>query len=271
LAPAMAKKICIYCQERPGTTRDHVFPLAWYPTTTPATVQRRTVPCCPECNHRLHLAEDAVGLDLISICNPGLREMAGVQESMTRAWKPDRARPGEDRKHRSGKPLKMLRTMEWVPPHSGAPIVYVQKNGVIRPASPARTIDKDAMRVVVEKFVRGLHYIETNAILAAPGPHPPDANPLLPLDMRFHHAILPNHFVQMVNPRLTVESFDPTLIAAVNATPVFAMFGPGFLYRRLRTRQGAATWMFLLWGQLEVVGFAMPRVLAAKVENAEGL
>src|SRR3954468_7320191 len=104
----MPAKICIYCQKQPGTTKDHVFPFGWYPTTTPATIQKRTVPCCLECNQRLHKAEDAIGLDMATICSALLPEIAGVQEKLTRAWKPDQAHPGEDRKHRAGKSSKML-------------------------------------------------------------------------------------------------------------------------------------------------------------------
>jgi hypothetical protein len=79
---AMAKPICVHCQERPGDTRDYVFPDAWYPTTTPTTVQRWTVPCCRPCNERLHRAEDAIGLDLLLICMMDRPEIADVQEKI---------------------------------------------------------------------------------------------------------------------------------------------------------------------------------------------
>jgi hypothetical protein len=100
----------------------------------PKVVQRRTVPCCLPCNQRLHAAEDAVALDLLFVCNPERPEIAGVQQNISRSWKPDQARGGEDPKHRSGKQLKILRTMEWFDPPPGAPRAYVQKaGGLYRP------------------------------------------------------------------------------------------------------------------------------------------
>jgi len=268
----MPKRVCVYCQEQPGTTRDHVFPFAWFPTTTPARIQKRTVPCCPECNKRLHDAEDAIALDLLFICNPDAPEIAGVQENIFRSWRPDQARAGEDPKHRAGKGLKILRTMEWAKPHPGAPIVFVQKGGgLYRPASPARKLDGDAVRTVFEKFVRGLHYLEINAILAEPGPHPRDAHPLMPLDMIFRPMLIPNRLIRAVDPILKPEDLDPELLAAIIGTPRFTMFGPGFQYRRLRTPEGASMWLFRLWGQLEFVTLAFPGALAEQVERAAGL
>src|SRR4051812_1118694 len=205
----MANKVCIYCQQRPGTTKDHVFPFAWYPTTTPAKVQRRTVPCCPECNQRLHKAEDAIGLDLLFCCNPLLPQIAGVHESITRAWSADHADAKGDRKHRVGRLLKIQRTMEWAPPYPGAPIAVVEKNGIYRAASPARKLDDAALQTLTEKFVRGLHYIEMRLALTEPGPHPPHVDPLLPLDLIFQVVPLPNRYIRMPDPRLTVETSHP--------------------------------------------------------------
>jgi hypothetical protein len=248
-----------------------VFPAAWYPSITPSKIQRRTVPCCAGCNERLHDAEDAVVLDLLFICNPGLPEIAGVQENVSRAWKPQHARDPHDQKHRAGKTLKILRTMEWPAAVVGAPLVFVQKPGSIyRPASPARSIDKKAMRVVIEKFIRGLHYLQIKKVLRDPNPHPPDLDPLLPLDTAFQYSLLPNQLIRLVDPRLTLNDFAPELIEELRKSPVSAMFGPGFLYRCLRTPQ-ASMWLFRLWGQLELVAFAYPPLLAAEVAKKAGL
>src|SRR3954467_8816744 len=246
----MANKVCIYCQQRPGTTKEHVFPFAWYPTTTPAKVQRRTVPCCPECNQRLHKAEDAIGLDLLFCCNPLLPQIAGVHESITRAWSADHADAKGDRKHRVGRLLKIQRTMEWAPPYPGAPIAVVEKNGIYRAASPARKLDDAALQTLTEKFVRGLHYIEMRLALTEPGPHPPHVDPLLPLDLIFQVVPLPNRYIRMPDPRLTVGDFSPEASEAVSSTPRITMFGPGFEYQRLRAPNGCSMWVFQLWGQV---------------------
>jgi hypothetical protein len=40
--------LCIYCQERPGVTVDHVFARAWFGNAKPKVWM--TVPACEECN-----------------------------------------------------------------------------------------------------------------------------------------------------------------------------------------------------------------------------
>src|ERR1035437_6096748 len=49
---------CVHCLRfTDDITRDHVFPDSWYPESTPATVQRWTVPCCQPCNKELGVVE----------------------------------------------------------------------------------------------------------------------------------------------------------------------------------------------------------------------
>jgi hypothetical protein len=220
----------------------------------------------------LNDAEGAVVLDLLFICNPGLPEIAGVQEKVSRAWKAQHARDRHDQKHRAGKTLKIMRTMAWVNPVAGAPVAFVQKaGGIYQPASPARSIDKSAMRAVIEKFIRGLHYLQVKAVLAHPNSHPTDLDPFLPLDTQFQYSLLPNPLIRLVDPRLTLNDFAPELLEELGKSPVFTMFGPGFLYRCLRTTHGASMWLFRLWGQLELVAFAYPPLLATDAARKAGL
>ena len=99
----------------------------------------------------------------------------------------------------------------------------------------------------------------------------PDASPLAPVDLRIEYSIVPNQFVRVVDPRLTVNSFDPELLKALGETPRFTMFGPGFTYRRLPTAEGLWMWLFHLWGQLDIVAFACPPALAVQMEKAIGV
>src|SRR5258705_289762 len=82
-------------------------------------------------------------------------------------------------------------------------------------------------RVVFEKFVRGLHYLEIEAVLAEAGTHPPDTKPLLPLDMIFRPILFPNRAIRAVDPIMRPEDIAPELVTAIVATPRFTMFGPG--------------------------------------------
>ena len=51
---------CTYCLKNleEGVTRDHVFPKAWYPDSTPINIQRWKVPACKKCNGKFQKIED---------------------------------------------------------------------------------------------------------------------------------------------------------------------------------------------------------------------
>lgn len=256
------KPLCIYCHKVEGTTRDHVFPFAWYPTSTPPKIQRRTVPCCLPCNGKLQEAEEAIALDLVFVCDPSLPEIAGVQENILNGLNAAHARDDLDAGHRTGKGQKILRTMKWVNPIPGAPVRYIQKNGVIRPVSPAREIDHVALRTVATKFIRGLHFIEAKAAMESGEQTAVD--PLLPLDLVFKAVTLPNSRIRMADQRLKLADFPPNVLQELLKTPRITMFGPGFWYHRLRT-PSVSMWLFRLWGQLEIVAFAYVGAVAAEV------
>lgn len=51
---------CIYCLTGEGNTRDHIIPDSWFPSDTPNSIQRYTVPSCLSCNNKLGKAEQVV-------------------------------------------------------------------------------------------------------------------------------------------------------------------------------------------------------------------
>lgn len=44
---------CIHCVSAEGVEADHLIPKSWYPDTTPADLNRPTVPSCKACNRKL--------------------------------------------------------------------------------------------------------------------------------------------------------------------------------------------------------------------------
>ena len=80
------KPLCVYCGAAEGREDEHVFPRGWYPDTTPAAVQRLTVPACRPCNERFKKVEESVGHDLIMAMDLDRPEAAGVYERISRAW-----------------------------------------------------------------------------------------------------------------------------------------------------------------------------------------
>jgi hypothetical protein len=59
-------------------TADHVFPSAWYPDSTPLTVQRWTAPSCEKCNVTSGEKEKQLLVRLALCVNPQKPEVAGL-------------------------------------------------------------------------------------------------------------------------------------------------------------------------------------------------
>ena len=79
---------CIHCRQvMAKKTKDHVFPDSWYPKSTPAKVQRWTVPSCPSCNHKYGEMENEVFVPLaLSLCqSPERLQRQGLSKKTLRA------------------------------------------------------------------------------------------------------------------------------------------------------------------------------------------
>jgi hypothetical protein len=70
---------CVHCLRLAETPEwDHVFPRSWYPDTTPPTVQRWTVPSCPECNRKLGQLEKDLLVRLALCVDPQSEATSGL-------------------------------------------------------------------------------------------------------------------------------------------------------------------------------------------------
>jgi hypothetical protein len=229
----LPKAECTYCRAAPGAEGDHVFPAAWYPTTTPPEVQRLKVPSCRACNQRWHQVEDKLAADLVMVVDPTLPEMAGVAERYLRGLRPDVARDVSDARHRAAKALKSLHTMKWVPGVPGKPLVPMRLlSGLLVRLSPARELNNVLLREFSEKLIRGLTYKETGELL---GPVRVD-------------AVLWNE---------ERETQMPEASLVLQSDPIDSSLGPGFWYRR-HVEPKISAWAFRIWGQITIVAFCRP-------------
>lgn len=72
---------CVHClEELDSETKDHVFPASWYPDSTPADVQRWTVPSCADCNGRLGKLEKQAFVRLALCADPRKAEASGMSK-----------------------------------------------------------------------------------------------------------------------------------------------------------------------------------------------
>lgn len=78
--------LCIHClRPTESPELDHVFPSSWYPDTTPRTVQRWTVPSCPECNRKLGQMEIDLLIRLVGSIDPNSDATAGLRSRAYRS------------------------------------------------------------------------------------------------------------------------------------------------------------------------------------------
>lgn len=102
--------ICANCLEEisadPALTDDaltdeHVVPKAWYPATTPATIQRWTVPSHRRCNQKNGLDEEYALQSFATIVDPETPATAGIWPTVLRGVQPQSGRNARDAKKRA--------------------------------------------------------------------------------------------------------------------------------------------------------------------------
>jgi len=152
---------CVHCgQNLERKTKDHVFPKSWYPDNTPSTVQRWTVPSCPECNGKSGELEKELFIRLALCVGPVKAEAAGLSRKAVGSL--GVGVPGiapEERKHREALKSKILAEVQpymsgtecfpGLGPHPGFP----EHEQVQVP------IPEKLMREVAKKIVRGCEYV----------------------------------------------------------------------------------------------------------------
>jgi len=150
---------CVHCL---GTfdelTADHVFPKSWYPETTPANLEKWTVPACSACNKAYGRLEEDL-LAKIALClDPKSPSAKGITQRVVRSMDVRAGRDDRDAAARACRLSKIRADMHTFdqPPNEGVlpglgPIPglkYEKYVGVLVP--------QDDLRCIVLKIVRGL-------------------------------------------------------------------------------------------------------------------
>lgn len=93
---------CIHCLRDPvARSWDHVFPVGWYPDSTPTNIEKWKVPSCLNCNAELGRIESRF-LSLIALTlDPKAREAIGITQKVLRSLKPGFARDEADARART--------------------------------------------------------------------------------------------------------------------------------------------------------------------------
>lgn len=148
-------------------TKDHLFPASWYPSTTPPTTQRPTVPSCPACNARMGKIEDRLRLRLPLALDPGAPAAQGLVESVHRAVSPAAGRDARDQAARAATLKRLL--------DSALPATEVPMDSVLPGLGPhagtpfeeqvATTVRAEDLHAFIEKLVRGTTYLDLQVLI----------------------------------------------------------------------------------------------------------
>ena len=93
----MAKRpgpgVCVHCLKYfDEMTWDHVFPEAWYPSTTPENLAKWKIPSCRRCNKDYGELEEDLLLRLGMCVSPDAAGAAGIGDRVLRSVDPAAAR-----------------------------------------------------------------------------------------------------------------------------------------------------------------------------------
>ena len=168
-SPGPAK--CVHCLADPVERNwDHVFPISWYPDTTPPNLDKWKIPSCISCNDMLGIIEDNLLVHLAHALDPHHPASAGLYERARRAINPEAGRNERDRGARTAKKQRFLGGVlvgEAIPEIGVLPGLHDRWN---QPPSERMAIllPKDGVDQLTKKIVRGISFIEGSFFVEAP-------------------------------------------------------------------------------------------------------
>jgi hypothetical protein len=230
---------CIHCREKMAKeTKDHVFPSAWYPDSTPSHVQHLTAPSCEKCNGESGEKEHKLLVRLALCVNPLKPEVQGLAKRALASLgigvtglEPEEMRKRQALKEevfKDAKPYTGENKEHMVPglgPHpQGTPGLQQLEIGI-----PGDLLDD-----VTKKIVRGLEWWWANGRIVEPP---------------FEIEVLMLHAADL-----------PQAVAQLMANFSREHLGPGFGYRRgpAQDGSGAVLYEIVVWDAITFYCSIMP-------------
>jgi hypothetical protein len=185
---------CVHClRHGDELTWDHVFPLSWYPDTTPANEEKWKVPSCLSCNAEYGRIEQDF-LFRVALClDPDDPASQGIIEKTLRSARPSAASSDKDRTARAAKRQAILAEIMQgaeIPREATYPGMGERWNRPLEEQVAVR-IPVDSVQRMAEKIARGLFYIKDGKLIAPPfqiehfAVHSEAAQPILDAINRF--------------------------------------------------------------------------------------
>jgi len=218
-------QLCVYCQKRVATSRDHIPPKNLFPKPRPSNLI--TVPACDECN--LETSMDDEYFRMVTV----MRDDAHNHPDAKKGWK--KAYRSLQRSIKRGHASKILETFKQVE-------MYTQ-GGIYLGNRIAFTIDYPRVEIILKKILKGLIYWSKKVSL--------------PLNYRTNVFVLEGFQEDFWNkPELTrYIEIALTQHPTVLGEDIFS-----YRYKYSDDDKFASVWLFEFYKHYPVIGFASPDI-----------
>src|SRR3569832_877942 len=161
---------CVHCLKFfEKLTADHVFPVSWYPETTPLNLEKLQIPSCIQCKAKYGKIESDL-LQRIGLClDPFEMSSLGITQKVLRSIKPEFAKNERDRLHRQKLREKLIRSLvpkDTVP--QGAFFPGFSPSDKKISGSVGVLIPKAGIEALAEKLVRGISFVIDKRFIEEP-------------------------------------------------------------------------------------------------------
>jgi hypothetical protein len=149
---------CVHCLAQvEKRTWDHLFPISWYPDSTPDNVERWKFPACEPCNAAYGQLEQDLLVRAGLCLDPALLQASGIPDKALRALKPEHAKGEKDRRAREARLRRVLdETFPMRPEYAQGVLPGFGPRPGALPIGIG--VSPHALKRLVEKVARGLTY-----------------------------------------------------------------------------------------------------------------
>jgi hypothetical protein len=162
---------CVHClTDAKERDWDHVFPASWCPDSAPPNLEKWRIPSCIPCNRKYGKLENDF-LTKVGLClDPFDPASRSIVQTALRSMKPAAARNSRDAKHRLNRRRKILAEAlhgDHIPQHGTYPGLGDRWPELIGDRI-AVLVPVESFRLITEKIVRGIFYIEEQKFIEPP-------------------------------------------------------------------------------------------------------
>jgi len=163
---------CVHClgaYPEEEMTEDHVPPRAWYPNTTPSSVQYWKIPCCNKCNRDLARIERDLLIRFGLCVDPARPETSGLVPKALRTIGLDAGRlSDEEQGHRDRTRARIRRELMLYDDISEAAVRGLCAPDGVPPGALALPIAYADLSRIAEKMARGFEYKRSGRFVEPP-------------------------------------------------------------------------------------------------------